>query len=398
MMDIQMPSEYGAMYPLEGDTATDAPAGYVTMWADFFSVCNLRFPLTVFFATVLEWYKLHISQLSTFGMIRVRNFDYTFRTLGIEPTFGDFRRFYQMTMLMGFFSFRQQEGSPKLMVPPKSLTKWKTNFFYIKAAAITARLTFRNVMDPIIPENISIPRADTVDWFPRLRMIGWKKLSNLQLWVLQMMLGRMSRKARPIVREKSGEDAPLCRMFHPGFKGKVEVLACADGEEGFNHTIRDNFRLPEWDAMEATLPQGKGDLGALGDPEATGVPKQHMEKHGDRRFHKPRKPHASVIVPPLVPEVAGISRIHLPKYNDYVVVSDTLEGLGVPGGGAAASGSSTCSKPADERKWKGDAAGAGGQKGPKLRRTRTAVISQPKPAVTTGKLTMCLQVFCHPSL
>ncbi|KAF5810759.1 hypothetical protein HanXRQr2_Chr04g0173381 [Helianthus annuus] len=61
MMDVQMPQEYGAIHPQEGDTAADAPAGYVIMLADFFGVCNLRLLLTVFFAEVLEWYKLHIS-------------------------------------------------------------------------------------------------------------------------------------------------------------------------------------------------------------------------------------------------------------------------------------------------------------------------------------------------
>ncbi|KAF5753880.1 hypothetical protein HanXRQr2_Chr17g0785051 [Helianthus annuus] len=144
--------------------------------------------------------------------------------------------------------------------------------------------------------------------------------------------------------------------------------------------------------MEAELPQGKGNLGALGDPDATGVPKKHVEIHVDKKFRKPKKPHEPVVVPPLVPQVAGISRIRLRKYDDYVVVSDTLEGLGVPGGGAVASESSAGSKPADEKKRKGDASTASGQKGPKLRRTRTATISQSKPAVVTGKSTICLQV------
>ncbi|KAJ0837408.1 hypothetical protein HanRHA438_Chr16g0777891 [Helianthus annuus] len=181
----------------------------------------------------------------------------TFRAFGIEPTVGDFRWFYQMTVSMGFFSFRQWDGSPNLMTPPKGLTKWKTKFFYVKAAAITARLQFRNVTDTIISENISLPKADTVDWFSDLRVIGWKKLSNSQLWVLRMMLGRMNRKARPVVREKSGEDAPFWRMFDPVFKAKVEVLACGDDEDGFNFTIRDNFRVPAEAALAAELPQGK---------------------------------------------------------------------------------------------------------------------------------------------
>ncbi|KAJ0567350.1 hypothetical protein HanIR_Chr06g0283771 [Helianthus annuus] len=75
-----------------------------------------------------------------------------------------------------------------------------------------------------------------------------------------MMLGRMSMKVRPVVREKV-VDAPIWRMFHPDFKGKVEVLACADGEGGFNFTIRDNFRLPDRKAMEAELRKANEILG-----------------------------------------------------------------------------------------------------------------------------------------
>ncbi|KAJ0566667.1 hypothetical protein HanPSC8_Chr06g0247651 [Helianthus annuus] len=176
----------------------------------------------------------------------------------MEHTVDDFRRFYQLTVHIGFFSFGRRHGSPKLMTPPKGITKWKTKFFYIMAAAVTAKITFLNVTYTIIAETIALPRAETVEWFPKLRLIEWKKLSNTQLWVLRMMLTRMSRKSRPVVREKSGEDAALWRIFASDFKGKVEVLACADGEESFNLIIRDNFRIPDREAMEAPLPQGKG--------------------------------------------------------------------------------------------------------------------------------------------
>ncbi|KAF5794264.1 hypothetical protein HanRHA438_Chr08g0337251 [Helianthus annuus] len=169
------------VYSQEGVTGADAPAGYVTMWVDFFGDCNLWLPLTVFVAKVLEGYKIHISQLGPFGMIRVRNFEYTFRALSLEPTIADFWRFYQLTVHTGFFSFGQRHGSPKLMTPPKGITKWKTRFFYVKAAAVAAKMTFRNVTETIIAKTIAVPRADTVEWFPWLRLIEWKKLSNLQL-------------------------------------------------------------------------------------------------------------------------------------------------------------------------------------------------------------------------
>ncbi|KAJ0959197.1 hypothetical protein HanPSC8_Chr00c324g0807731 [Helianthus annuus] len=144
-------------------------------------------------------------------------------------------------------------------------------------------------------------------------------------------------------------------------------------------------------------PQGKGNLGALGDPDGTGVPKQHLEKHGDKKFRRAKKPHEPVVIPPLVSEVVGISRIRLRKYNDYVVVSDTLEGLGVPGGDAAVGGSSAGSKPANDKKRKCDASAADGQKGPKLRRTWIAAISQPKTAVVTEPREESFSLFDVPS-
>ncbi|KAM0008127.1 hypothetical protein Hdeb2414_s0121g00803251 [Helianthus debilis subsp. tardiflorus] len=170
-----------------------------------------------------------------------------------------------------------------------------------------------------------------------------------------MMLGRMSRKASPVVREKIGGCSTLENVL-PRLQG-FAVVACEDGDEGFNLIIRDNFRVPDQAALEVVLPQGKGDLGALGDPAATGVPKQPVQKMGDKRFRKPKKTHEPVVVPPLVPEVIG--------------------------GSAAAGGSIVGVKPVDDKKRNGDAPVAGGQKGPKLRRPRTAAIPQPKPAVTT---------------
>ncbi|KAJ0626849.1 hypothetical protein HanHA89_Chr01g0018651 [Helianthus annuus] len=212
-------------------------------------------------------------------------------------------------------------------------------------------MTLRNVNEGIPAEDIALPTAKTVDWFPRLRPIELKKLDNNELWVLRMMLTKPDRRARPVVREKSGEDAALWRIFDPDFKGKVELLPCAEGE-GFNLDIVGNFRVPTRDVLNAPLPQGKGNLGALGKFEAKTVPKKHAEKKHVEKLVRGRqkKKLEATVVPSLESHAAGISRSCYCRYTDYVVVSDTLEGLGVPGGGAAAGGTSVGSKPADERK------------------------------------------------
>ncbi|KAJ0626850.1 hypothetical protein HanHA89_Chr01g0018661 [Helianthus annuus] len=124
MTSIQMPREFGAIYPQEGDTGADALVGFITLWADFFYDGYLRLPLTVFVAEVLEYYHIHISQLSPFGMFRIRNFEYTFHAHGLEIFVENFRRFYQLTVNIGFFSFNQRYGSTKLITPPKGITKW----------------------------------------------------------------------------------------------------------------------------------------------------------------------------------------------------------------------------------------------------------------------------------
>ncbi|MFS8003373.1 hypothetical protein Hanom_Chr13g01213221 [Helianthus anomalus] len=279
---------------------------------------------------------------------------------------------------MGFYSFRQQDHTPKLMVPPKGMTKWKTKFFYIKAAAITTKIQFKNVTDPIITENISIPRADMVDWFLDLRIIGWVRHDEQES------------KANVL-----SEDAPLRRMFFPNFKGKVAVVACEDGEEGSTApsvTISGCLNGTHW----RWCCRKAKDLGALGDPSAAGIPKQPVQKMGDKRFRKPKKPHEPVVIPPLVPEVAGISRTRLRKYDDYVVVSDTLEGLGVLGGAAAAGGSSVGVKPVDDKKRKGDAPLADEQEAPYLRRTRGTAIPKATPAVTTETREEPVHLFAIP--
>ncbi|KAJ0667820.1 hypothetical protein HanPI659440_Chr17g0682011 [Helianthus annuus] len=123
-------------------------------------------------------------------MFRIRNFEYTFRAHGLPITVENFRRFYQLTVNTGFFSFTQRHGSLKLMTPPKGVTGWKKRFFYVKACAVYASMSFRNVNVGVSDEDIPVASAKTVDWFSRLRPIELKKLDNDQLWILRMMLSR----------------------------------------------------------------------------------------------------------------------------------------------------------------------------------------------------------------
>ncbi|KAF5784955.1 hypothetical protein HanXRQr2_Chr10g0422901 [Helianthus annuus] len=77
------------------------------------------------------------------------------------------------------------------------------------------------------------------------------------------MLTRPDRRARPVVREKNGVDAPLWKMFEPDFEGKVELIACGE-REGFNLEIVGNFRVPTREMLNAPVPEGEGGGAAAG--------------------------------------------------------------------------------------------------------------------------------------
>ncbi|KAF5758979.1 hypothetical protein HanXRQr2_Chr16g0735691 [Helianthus annuus] len=137
------------------------------------------------------------------------------------------------------------------MSPPKGMTKWKTKFFYVKAAAVTIKLQFRNVTGPMETENLSTPKEGQQAWFSQLRVISSKNLDNRQLWILRMMVGgRLDRKARPMLREKNEDglavEAPLWRMFCPEFEGKIDIEKCGpdkeDGTKPFLATSRSLLR------------------------------------------------------------------------------------------------------------------------------------------------------------
>ena len=162
------------------------------------------------------------------------------------------------------------------MMPPKGVTGWKKRFFYVKACAVYASMSFRNVNVGVSDEDIPVATAKTVDWFSRLRPIELKKLDNDQLWVLRMMLTRPDRKARPVLREKSGgkfftlccfpyflslvvtcmhvsaDAVGLWRMFEPNFEGRVELIA-VELKKGFNLEILSNFRVASRAVLDAPV-------------------------------------------------------------------------------------------------------------------------------------------------
>ncbi|KAJ0657758.1 hypothetical protein HanLR1_Chr14g0550301 [Helianthus annuus] len=133
VQNLKFPENWGALYPEEGQTAADAPAGHITMFWDFFCEGNFRLPVTRFFREILGYYKFHISQMHPIGMVRVRHFEFVCRTMRIEPTVPRFRVFHQMHCTQGFYSFVQRASAkPILLQPPNPSMIGSINFSLLR--------------------------------------------------------------------------------------------------------------------------------------------------------------------------------------------------------------------------------------------------------------------------
>ncbi|MFS7968191.1 hypothetical protein Hanom_Chr09g00794601 [Helianthus anomalus] len=148
----QLANEWDARYPTQGQIAADAPPGYITLFAVFFSEGSFRLPTTHFLGNPM-------------GMMRVRHFEFVCRSQGEEPTLDKFSFFYQLQSNMGFFSFTLRAAKKILINPPKSFHDWKMKFFFIRAEVILMAMQFRG-MGPIPKEEIKVPRGAA--WYENL--------------------------------------------------------------------------------------------------------------------------------------------------------------------------------------------------------------------------------------
>ncbi|MFS7897953.1 hypothetical protein Hanom_Chr00s014525g01752931 [Helianthus anomalus] len=164
---FRFPPEWDARYPAQGQTAADAPPGYITLYEDFFLQGNFRLPATHFLGGILCYYNFHISQMSPPGMVRVRHFEFLCRSHGIEPSVDKFRAFYQLQRTMGFFSFASRGAAKKILLnPPKSFHDWKPKFFFIREEVLPIAMPFREWTEVIPKEDLPIPK--TARWYQQL--------------------------------------------------------------------------------------------------------------------------------------------------------------------------------------------------------------------------------------
>ncbi|KAM0041912.1 hypothetical protein Hdeb2414_s0011g00371921 [Helianthus debilis subsp. tardiflorus] len=109
VQNLRFPENCGALYPEEGQTTTDAPAGYINLFWDFFCEGNFHLPVTKFFLEILGYYKFHISQCTLSAWLGFDILSLYVRQCILSRRFLDLGFFTKCTVLKDFIcSFRER--------------------------------------------------------------------------------------------------------------------------------------------------------------------------------------------------------------------------------------------------------------------------------------------------
>ena len=133
--DFYIPNALHPVVPDDDASIADFPVGKVGVYTRFFEFANQRVPLSLFLVDILNYYRIHISQLHCIGAAKITNFEVNCRLLGINPTINLFRAFYHTSWIHGWVSFAKRAGRLQCYTEKvDALRNWRERFFWVDTA------------------------------------------------------------------------------------------------------------------------------------------------------------------------------------------------------------------------------------------------------------------------
>ncbi|GJU98746.1 hypothetical protein Tco_1328017 [Tanacetum coccineum] len=135
--EYYIPFALHPVVPAASASIADFPEGKVGVYTRFFEFANQRVPLSLFMCNVLNYYRLHISQMHCIGAAKITNFEVNCRLLAINPTVHLFRAFYHTSWSNGWVSFSKRAGRLQCYTEKlDALRRWREMFFWVDDALV----------------------------------------------------------------------------------------------------------------------------------------------------------------------------------------------------------------------------------------------------------------------
>ncbi|KAJ0457736.1 hypothetical protein HanIR_Chr15g0777111 [Helianthus annuus] len=319
--------------------------------------------MTKFTAEVLTNYRLHFSQINALGLTRVTHFEFICRANRVEPTFEMFNVFYMVTYTGGFHSFNSRTSGvvPCSSNPLKSLHDWKQKFFYIRRGVIPVDMHYRAEGEGIPKVGVTVDFAQQ-EWYKKVthKATSISQLEEMalvgagmrMLWVPKNPLGV------PVYGYQGKFGYSLLNVLDPRAGGAMVEAIQAEGKPTWLDQIRNRFLHPTSESF-ATYANTALEQVIVLSSEGSDRSLEGLTPHSARAgpvqgaVNEPVNEPVDVDVPVDTAEQLEIRRkkgldksegkekraeektTETPRkqtstlpFLDYVVVSDTLSGLG----------------------------------------------------------------------
>ncbi|KAJ0532375.1 hypothetical protein HanIR_Chr09g0396091 [Helianthus annuus] len=290
---------------------------------------------------------------------------------------------------MGFFSFASRGAAKKILLnPPKSFHDWKPKFFFIREEVLPIAMPFREWTEAIPKEDLPIPK--TARWYQQLTPTP-NRVFGESVLVAAKMSDQWSPSSKEVPVLKIGDqEAQLYQAAFSTFGGSMGVRPVRDDEESWYDQIKGNFMFPAADAFvspptategaqypkphplrsvtlagketfylssEESVGSSNGELSSWSEIFAgvlrdLGIDPEEKKK---KPVKKKKKVEPEVTSKGTGPSratsaaVKGTLRLRQRDLGDYVIISDSYEGLSHAAKGKAGAGGSKSSGSAGSR-------------------------------------------------
>ncbi|PWA68831.1 transposase (putative), gypsy type [Artemisia annua] len=233
--------DLGIELPSADSTIMDSPPGKIGLYTRLIEFGNHRIPFSRFFLSVLQYFRVHVSQLSCLGAARISHFEICCRAHGGVPTVQLFRKFYCNGIHNGYLTFEKRRVGKGITVPVcytdgglDSLKHWREKFFWVKSSVFPISVPWHSSVSvekdpPPSNEGLDMGLLEALNlhrvkfqWYPEtfLCVVGLSRVYDDPL-------------SRPTFRNADGQDMSLLDIIKSAdpFKVKIGERTLAKGEK-----------------------------------------------------------------------------------------------------------------------------------------------------------------------
>ncbi|KAJ0546774.1 hypothetical protein HanIR_Chr08g0364661 [Helianthus annuus] len=144
MSESRIPTDLHPVLPSKDEPIYPFRQGKFPFYTRVCNFANYRVSFSRFLFRVLQFFRVHISQVNPFGLSRISHFELSCRAQDRRPDLNVFRYFYEFITAGDWYTFAHRRGVPYTSFDERSsLKNWNDNFFWLDDRCLPEDMKWR---------------------------------------------------------------------------------------------------------------------------------------------------------------------------------------------------------------------------------------------------------------